>query len=101
MQSVRCPSGRDMLKWASAPYNTVSRVEPSNQRRGYKVHREYSTREGDVQYALGAVVVVGGTREPQIARAEEHDRIHATVLSSLDATFNLYGLHYAVENPKA
>ena len=63
-------------------------------------HREYSTREGDVQCALGTVVVVGGTREPQTARAEEDDMIHATVLQALDATFNLYGIHYAVENPK-
>ena len=61
----------------------------------------YSTREGDVHCALGAVVVVGGTREPQTARAEEDDGIHATVLKALDAAFNLYGIHYAVENPKA
>ena len=44
--------------------------------------------------ALGAVVVVGGTREPQTARAEEDDGIHATVLRALDAAFNLYGIHY-------
>ena len=90
-----------LLIWASIPCNTVSRLDPGNQRPGYTVHREYSTREGDVQCALGSVVVVGGTREPQTARAEEDDGIHATVLRALDAAFNLYGIHYAVENPKA
>ena len=52
-------------------------------------------------HALGSVVVVGGTRDPQTARAEEDDGIHSTVLRALDVDFNLYGIHYAVENPKA
>jgi hypothetical protein len=93
--------GEILLIWASIPCNTVSRLDPGNQRPGYTVHKEYSTREGDVHCALGLVVVVGGTREPQTPRAEEDDGIHATVLRALDAAFNLYGIHYAVENPKA
>ena len=83
-----------LLIWVSVPCNTVSRLDPSNQRPGYTVHREYTTREGDVQCALGTVVVVGGTREPQTARAEEDDRIYATKLQALYAAFNLYGIHY-------
>ena len=67
------------------------------------MHKECSTRETDVHCALGAVVVIGDTREPQTARTEEDGGIHATVLRALDAAFNLYGIHYAVENryPKA
>ena len=90
-----------LLTWAPAPCNTVGRLDPSNQRPGYTAHRECSTRERDVHCALGAVVVVGGTREPQIARAEEGGGTHATALRALDAAFNLYGIHCAVENPKA
>ena len=48
-----------------------------------------------------AVVVVAGTREPRTERAEKDDSIHETVLQALDAAFNLYGIHYAVENPMA
>ena len=80
--------------WAAVLYNAVSRLDPSNPRPGYTVHREYSTREGDVQCALGAIAVVGGTREPQTARAEEEDGIHATVPRALD-------VRALVENPKA
>lgn len=75
-------------------------MDPSNQCLGYTVHRKYSTMEADVHCALESVMV-GGTREPQTARAEEEDGIHATVLRALDAAFNLYGIHYVVENPKA
>ena len=45
--------------------------------------------------------MVGGTREPQTARGEEHDGNHATVLRVLGVAFDPYGIHYAVENPKA
>ena len=82
-----------LLIWASVPCSTASRLDPGNKRPYYTVHREYSTREADVHCALGSVVVVGGTREPQTARAEEDDGIHATVLKALDAAFNLYGIH--------
>ena len=34
-------------------------------------------------------------------RRRTDDRIHATVLQALDAAFSLYGIHYAMENPKA
>ena len=77
--------GEILLIWASIPCDTVSRLDPGNQRPGYTAHREYSTREVGVHCALGAVVVVGGTREPQTARAKEDDGIHATVLRALDA----------------
>ena len=77
-------------------HSTTSRLDPGNQRPGYTMHKEYSTREleTDVHCAQGSVVVVAGTREPQTARAE-------TALKALDAALNRYGVHYAVENPKA
>ena len=90
-----------LLMWAPVPCNTVSRLDPGSQRPGYTVHREYSTREGDVQCPLVAVPVVGGTREPQTARAVEEDGIHATVLRTLETAFSLYAIYYVVENPKA
>jgi len=95
-----------LLIWASIPCHTVSRLDPGNQNRTrkdgqpYTVHREYSTREA-VQCLQEAVVVVAGTREPQTERAQKDDSIHETVLQALDAAFNLYGIHYAVENPMA
>ena len=33
--------------------------------------------------------------------AEDHDMTIASVLQALDAAFNLYGIHWAVENPNA
>ena len=95
-----------LLIWASVPCHTVSRLDPGNQNRTrkdgepYTVHREYSAREV-VRCLQEAVVVVAGTREPQTERAEKDDDIHETVLQALDAAFNLYGIHYAVENPMA
>ena len=84
----------------------MPRLDPGNQNRTkqdgtpYTVHREYSTREV-VNCKQGAVVVVAGTREPRTERAVDDDHVHATVLQALDAVFNLYGIHYAVENPNA
>ena len=51
------------VRGAEIPCNTVSRLDPSNQRPGYTIHREYSTMEADIHCALRSVVVVGGTRD--------------------------------------
>ena len=60
-----------------------------------------SSTRGVVNCKQGAVVLVAGTRGPRTERAVDDDYVHATVLQALDAAFNLYGIHYAVENPKA
>ena len=45
--------------------------------------------------------MVAGTGEPRTERAVDDDYVHATALQALDAAFNLYGIHHAVENPMA
>ena len=47
------------------------------------------------------MAVTGGTREPRTPRAENHDRLALVVVTALDALYNLYGVHYAIENPRA
>ena len=95
------PVAEILLIWVSVPCNTVSRLDPGNQRPSYTVHRDYSTREApDVHCAQGSVLVVEATREPQTERAEEEDGVHATAMRALNAAFNLSDIHYAVENPK-
>ena len=46
-------------------------------------------------------MVTAGTREPVTEMAEDHDIMIASVLQALDAAYNLYGIHWAVENPNA
>ena len=46
-------------------------------------------------------VVPAGTREPVTEMAEGHDVMIASVLQALDVAFNLYGIHWAVEDPNA
>ena len=84
--------------WASVPCETLSRLDPSNQRHTH--HREYS-KDSSVVCKQRVVVVTGGTREPVTELGEDHDIMIASVLQALDAAFNLYGIHWAVENPNA
>ena len=41
------------------------------------------------------------TTGPVTEVAEDHDIMIASALQSLNAAFNLYGIHWAVENPNA
>ena len=86
--------------WASVPCETLSRLDPNNQRHTH--HKEYS-KDNNVVCRRRAVVVIGGTREPEpvIEPAEDHVIMIASILQVLDAAFNLYGIHWAVENPNA
>ena len=85
--------------------NTVQHGEQAGPK--HSVSRLHGTQgvldqgDGRALCARGSGGGIGGTREPQTARAEEDDGIHATVLKALDAAFNLYGIHYAAKNPKA
>ena len=86
--------------WASVPCDTLSRLDPSNQRHTH--HREYP-KDSNVVCRQRVIVVAGGTRGPVTEIAEEHDIMIASVLQALDAAFNLYTycIHWAVENPNA
>ena len=46
------------------------------------------------------MAITGGTREPRTPRARNRDRL-ALVVAALDALYNLYDVHYAIENPRA
>ena len=83
---------------ASMPCETLSRLDPSNQ--SHTHHREYS-RVRSVMCKRRVVVVTGDTREPVTELTEDHDVMIVSVLQALDAAFNLYGIHWAVENPNA
>ena len=49
----------------------------------------------------GTVATTGGTREPRTPRAMNHDKLALVVVTALDALYNLCGVHYAIENPRA
>ena len=86
--------------WASVPCTTLGSIDSSNQRPGYTYHRDYS-KHSQKRCKCGAVAITGGTREPRTPRAENHDRLALVVVTALDALYNLYGVHYAIENPRA
>jgi hypothetical protein len=72
----------------------------SNQRPGYTWHRDYS-KHSQKRCKCGTVAITGGTQEPRTQRARNHDRLALVVVTALDALYNLYGVHYAIENPRA
>ena len=86
--------------WASVPCTTLGAIDSSNQRPGYTWHRDYS-KHSQKRCRCGAIAVTGGTREPRTPRAVNHDRLALVVVTALDALYNLYGVHYAIENPRA
>ena len=86
--------------WASVPCTTLGSIDSSNQRPGYTFHRDYS-KHSQRRCKRAAVAITGGTREPQTPRAENHDKLALVVVTALDALYNLYGVHYAIENPRA
>ena len=86
--------------WASVPCTTLGAIDSSNQRPGYTWHRDY-TKHKQRPYRGGTVAILGGTREPRTPTARNHDKLALVVITALDALYNLYGVHYAVENPRA
>ena len=88
-----------LLIWASVPCDTVSRLDPSNQRPAYTVRR--STRPE--QEACAVRRGRWWWREARGSLRHQRHRSPESVGRCLQ--FNLYGTHYtchyAVENPKA
>ena len=84
--------------WASVPCTTLGAINSSNQRPGYTYHRDYS-KHNQKRCKRGAVAITGGTWERRPPRVENHDRLALVVVTALDAPYNLYGVHYAIENP--
>ena len=89
-----------LFMWVSVPCTTLGSIDSSNQRPGYTYHRDYS-KHSQKRWKCGTVAIIGGTREPRTPRARNHDRLALVVVTALDALYNLYGVHYAVENPRA
>ena len=86
--------------WASVPCTTLGSIDSSNQRPGYTWHRDYS-KHNQKRCKCGTVAITGDTREPRAPRARNHDRLALVVVTALDALYNLYGVHYAIGNPRA
>ena len=75
-------------------------IDSSNQRPGYTWHRDYS-KHSQKRCKCGTIAITSGTREPRTPRARNHDQLALVVVTALDALHNLYGVHYAIENPRA
>ena len=86
--------------WASVPCTTLGATDSSNQRPGYTYHRDYS-KHNQKRCKRGVVAITGGTRVPRTPRAENHDRLALVVVTAPVALYNLYGVHYVLENPRA
>ena len=82
------------------PCTTLGSIDSSSWRPGYTWHRDYS-KHNEKMCKCGTVAITDNTREPRTSRASNLDQLALAVVTALDALYNLYGVHYAIENPRA
>ena len=75
-------------------------IDSSNQRPGYTWNRNYS-KHSQKRCKCGTVAITSGTHEPRTPRARNHDQLALVVVTALGALYNLYGVHYAMKDPRA
>ena len=88
--------------WATVSCTTLGATDSSNsQRPDFVHHQEYSKKDTGLTYGHGAVVNTQGARSPTSDLAELHELLLEVVLVALGAACTLYGVHFAMENPRA